>query len=73
MATAALCHFSSFHDSSQSVPERTRNDKRYRRVYPQNKSIAGDKCYKQGYIKKESVRIIKRSLGSIVSSHFSET
>ena len=35
------------------------------------KSIVGDKCYKQGYIKKESVRIIKRSLGSIVSSHFS--
>lgn len=35
------------------------------------KNMVGDRCYKQGYIKKDSVRLVERSLGNIVSSHFS--
>lgn len=30
----------------------------------------GDRCFKQGYISKNSIKIIQRSIGNIESSHF---
>jgi|TARA_B110000211_G_scaffold233611_1_gene300335 DNA-directed RNA polymerase subunit E'/Rpb7 len=35
------------------------------------KNKIGDKCSNYGYIKKESIKIVDRSLGEIISSHFS--
>ena len=34
------------------------------------KNNIGNKCSKEGYIKKDSIKIIERSLGRIISSHF---
>ena len=34
------------------------------------KNSIGDKCSKEGYVKKESIKLIDRSIGKIVSSHF---
>ena len=39
-------------------------------LLPKVQQQLGDKCYKHGYIKKESIQIIQRSLGGIESSHF---
>ena len=33
------------------------------------KNKIGDKCSKEGYIKKESIKIIDRSIGKIISAH----
>lgn len=34
------------------------------------KSKIGDKCHKDGYIKKDTISIVERSIGKIISSHF---
>jgi hypothetical protein len=34
------------------------------------KNNIGNKCSKEGYIKKDSIKLIERSLGRIISSHF---
>ena len=34
------------------------------------KKKLGDKCHKNGFIKKDSIKLLERSIGSIKSSHF---
>ena len=34
------------------------------------KNKIGDKCYKQGFISKNSIKLVERSIGRIKSSHF---
>ena len=34
------------------------------------KNNIGNKCSKEGYIKKDSIKLIEKSLGRIISSHF---
>jgi hypothetical protein len=34
------------------------------------KERIGNKCHKEGYIKKDSIKIVERTLGQIISSHF---
>ena len=37
------------------------------------KENIGDKCHKEGFIRKDNIKIIERSLGKINSSHFNGT
>ena len=39
-------------------------------LLPKVKDQLGNKCHKYGYIKKESIQIVQRSLGAVESSHF---
>ncbi len=34
------------------------------------KNKLGNKCHKEGFIEKDSINILKRSMGNIISSHF---
>ena len=57
-------------EESISIEPKYMNNKLDHHILKKLKTKYEGKCIKEGYIKKDSIKILNRSVGNIVSSHF---